>query len=131
MKISKFIDGTKIQINELLSKFGYEIKLNNKKKSFNLVFNNLIRGKNINLVFDIGANEGSFVTDLLKNGYKGKIIAFEPLLKVYQQLSEKYHTYPNIILENCAVGNANLENIEINISKNLVSSSVLNIVQAT
>jgi FkbM family methyltransferase len=127
MKISKFIDGTKSQINELLSKFGYEIKLNNKKKSFNLVFNSLIKEKKINLVLDIGANEGSFISYLLKNNYKEKIIAFEPLLKVYQKLSEKFHKYPNIILENCAVGNINLENIEINISKNLVSSSVLNI----
>src|ERR1035437_3877814 len=100
MKISKFIDGTKSQINELLSKFGYEIKLYNNKKSFNLVFNSLIKQKKINLVFDIGANEGSFVSDLLKNGYKGKIIAFEPLLKVYQKLSERYHSYPDIILEN-------------------------------
>ena len=53
MKISKYIDRAKIQINMMLNKFGYEIKLNGKNESFNLVFNQLIKEKNINLIFEL------------------------------------------------------------------------------
>lgn len=130
MKISKYIDRAKIQINMMLNKFGYEIKLNGKNESFNLVFNQLIKEKNINLIFDIGANQGSFIDYIIKSGYKNKIIAFEPLSQAYKSLLEKYQAYPNIFLENYAVGNENRKNIEINISKNLVSSSILDICQS-
>ena len=32
----------------------------------------------INLIFDIGANSGQFASSVLENGFKGKIISFEP-----------------------------------------------------
>jgi len=41
---------------------------------------------NIDTVFDVGANIGQFGVDLRRNGYKGNIISFEPVLANFHGL---------------------------------------------
>ena len=83
--------------------------------------------KKINFIFDVGANEGQFVKELRYYGYKGNFLSFEPILKVHKKLlinsakDEKWKVY-----EPTALGSKNSETT-INISKNLVSSSILKI----
>lgn len=80
---------------------------------------------NINLVFDVGANIGQFASELRLYGYTGKIISFEPLPQAYKALIKKAEHDDNwIIPPLCAVG-AEIGEIEINVSQNLVSSSIL------
>jgi len=70
-------------IRFILKKFGYQISpiagLHNSSPTF---FNNF----KINKVFDIGANIGQYAMNLRKQGYKGKIISFEPLPNAYKKL---------------------------------------------
>jgi FkbM family methyltransferase len=79
----------------------------------------------IDLVFDIGANEGQFAMELREGGYKSRIISFEPLEKPFDKLSvlsrndSAWSVHPR-----CAVGDI-LGAIDINISENSVSSSIL------
>jgi FkbM family methyltransferase len=79
----------------------------------------------INVVFDIGANEGQFAKEIREHGYSGKIISFEPLtsarknLLAFAALDLGWHVH-----EQSAIGNQNGE-IEIHIAGNSVSSSVL------
>lgn len=83
--------------------------------------------KNIDYLFDVGANEGQFVKELRYYGFNGEILSFEPVLSVHEKLKknssrdEKWK-----IFEPIALGNKNSEN-SINISKNTVSSSIFNI----
>ena len=86
-----------------------------------------LKENNIEYVFDIGANEGQFAQELRYYGFKNKIISFEPLIEEHKKLvlnsskDSKWNVYKRI-----AVGNKNSQNV-INVSKNSVSSSILNI----
>ena len=86
---------------------------------------NTLKMTGINVVFDIGANEGQFAKEIREHGYSGKIISFEPLtsarknLLAFAALDLGWHVH-----EQSAIGNQNGE-IEIHIAGNSVSSSVL------
>ena len=85
----------------------------------------LLKYYNINKIFDVGANTGQYAETLFNNGYTGKIVSFEPFSKAYNTLLLKKNKNKQwIIAERCAIGEEDKE-IFINISKNLVSSSIL------
>ena len=84
----------------------------------------------VDMVLDIGANVGQFASELRSVGYKGILVSFEPLSAAHMALSEaagrdpKWHVYPR-----GAIGDHDGE-IEINIARNSVSSSVLPMTEA-
>ena len=79
----------------------------------------------INCVFDIGANTGQFAKELRKVGYKGKIISFEPLSDAHDELIKAATNDPLwIVHPRAAIGDFDGD-ININISGNSVSSSIL------
>jgi FkbM family methyltransferase len=79
----------------------------------------------IDLVFDVGANDGGYARSARLDGYKGRIVSFEPLPEAHKLLLEKSKNDANwIIHERCAVG-SELGEAEINISQNSASSSLL------
>lgn len=106
---------------------GYEISRINKEGTHIYRLKKYIDLLNINLVLDVGANKGQFARKVRNIGYEGKILSFEPLNEVYEELminslnDKKWDIHPK-----CAVGNSNSD-ILINVSKNFASSSVLNI----
>ncbi len=79
----------------------------------------------IELVVDVGANTGQFASELRSAGYLHEILSFEPLAKAHRTLiaaaarDPKWQVHPR-----CAIGSRDGE-IEINVSANSVSSSVL------
>ncbi|MBU3553986.1 FkbM family methyltransferase [Polynucleobacter sp. UB-Piko-W3] len=84
----------------------------------------------IDLVIDVGANAGQYAQRLRFGGYRGKIISIEPLKSAHEQLLVASRNDPNWdVLPRCALGAINGE-IEINISKNSVSSSILPMMSA-
>lgn len=83
--------------------------------------------KKIDCIFDIGANEGQFAKEIRYYGYKNEIISFEPLKAEFEKLKSNSKNDNNwTVYQRCAVGNKNTE-LEINVSKNSVSSSILKI----
>jgi FkbM family methyltransferase len=81
--------------------------------------------QNIDLVIDVGANQGQYANQLFELGYVGKVLSFEPLSAVYPKLQAASKIYPNwAVAERCAVGDLDGD-IEINISQNTFSSSIL------
>jgi FkbM family methyltransferase len=79
----------------------------------------------IDLVLDVGANEGQFATEIRRGGYTGNIVSFEPLSEAHGKLLQasdgdsRWNIYPR-----CALGDHNGE-VEINIAGNSLSSSIL------
>jgi len=84
-----------------------------------------LRHFNIDLVIDIGANEGQFAKELRAGGYSGRIVSFEPLSAAYGRLlQESNHDSDWHVHQRCALGDCPGE-VELNISGNSVSSSIL------
>lgn len=79
----------------------------------------------IDLILDVGANEGQFCESLRESGYTGRMVSFEPLSSAYENLLIASSRDSNwLVHPRCAVGDS-IGEIEINISANSVSSSVL------
>jgi len=86
----------------------------------------LIRQEQINLVLDVGANTGQFVQELRAAGYRGRIVSFEPLASAHQRLRKHAEGDPNwTVADRTAIG-AESGSVEIHVSENSVSSSILN-----
>jgi len=109
-------------IRKIGNKFGVDVKMTDEE----ILIKQMIYNK-IDLIFDIGANTGQFSNMIFKLGYKGKIVSFEPLTSAYSKLIERSKNISGwTIAEQCAIGEEDGE-IEINISKNSISSSPLKI----
>ena len=120
----------KSSIRKGLNFFGLEVHRFNSASSPKarlLAFMHMAR---IDLVFDIGANEGQFVQGLREGGYKGEAISIEPgadafaLLLSNAKKDSAWTVHPR-----CAVG-ASCGAIRLNVSANSVSSSVLQMLSA-
>jgi FkbM family methyltransferase len=87
----------------------------------------ILNWNKVDYVIDIGANRGQFAVGLLDFGYKGKIVSFEPVGSVHQELSKVASKYDRWeVAKQIAIGSENGE-VEINVSDNSVFSSILNI----
>ena len=104
---------------------GIEIGRYSPITSSNAKLERLISACHIDLVIDVGANKGQFALEIRERGYRGKIFSVEPLSDAYDLLlrqAEDDHDW--VIAPRAAVGSEDGE-IEINISGNSVSSSIL------
>ena len=115
---------------KIFQNFGILIRKYNPATSEELRRIKLLEHYNIDLVFDIGANKGQYAMGIMDAGYKNKIVSFEPLSSVHSIIeaeSKKYSSWT--VAPRCAVG-AKKEEIEINISANSVSSTLLNMLDS-
>ncbi len=84
----------------------------------------LLRHHGINLVFDVGANEGQWARQLRVLGYRGRIVSFEPLGTPFDKLERARRGDPLWVAERLAVGETPGE-ASMNVAGNSVSSSFL------
>ncbi len=117
-------------IKKIFKNFGILICKYNPSTSEELRRIQLLKDYNIDLVFDIGANMGQYATDIIETGYTRTIVSFEPLTSAYKIIESKSKKYSNwTVAPRCAIGSKR-EEIEINISANLVSSTLLNMLDS-
>jgi len=122
MKFKTFL---KIISNQFLNKFGINLTRYNLNESFEYRLNYFLEKRKIDCVFDIGANIGQYSKFLRRIGYKKKIISFEPLHNEFNQLKKNSIPDTNWQIYNFGIGDKN-EDVDINISENSQSSSILN-----
>ncbi len=115
---------SEILTRKIGNKFGVDVKMTDEEVLLKQLKYNMI-----DLIFDIGANTGQFSVMLFKLGYNGRIVSFEPLSSAYEELKNKSKKFTGwTIAGRCALGDVDGE-IDINISKNSISSSPLKIME--
>jgi len=90
----------------------------------------LLSSHGVNLVFDVGANIGQFGQLLREGGYRGRIVSFEPLSVARKLLLAASRKDPLWEVAPCAAIGSDDGEIEIHVSGNWMSSSVLDMVDA-
>ena len=83
----------------------------------------LIRERGVDLVLDVGANDGPFARQLREAGYRGRIVSFEPQAAAYAALRGAAAADPLWECRNVAVG-ADEGEVVLNIAANSSSSSL-------
>lgn len=112
-------------IKHIGRRFGLEVCKYNVYSSHSLQLQKLLSYNKIETIIDIGANAGRYAIDIRTNGFKGRIISFEPLSDAYNLLKKNSREDAEwIVPGRMALGNENGE-IEINVSANSESSSIL------
>ncbi|MFL5764360.1 MAG: FkbM family methyltransferase [Bacteroidia bacterium] len=115
---------------KIFQNFGILIRKYNPATSEELRRIRLFGHYDIDLVFDIGANKGQYAKGIMDAGYKGRIVSFEPLSAVHAIIaSEAKGSATWEVAPRCAIG-AKKEEIEIHISANSVSSTLLNMLDS-
>lgn len=116
-------------INQLLHTVGIELVKHNPRNNAALRRSLFLKKFKFDCVVDVGANIGGFRDELRELGYTGVIHSIEPIVSLYKVLEAKAKSDANWKLHHCALGDQ-IKDIEINISSNLHSSSVLDILDA-
>lgn len=120
--MSRFL---KAGIRKTLRMFDLELSRSRPSNSSAAQLLKALKVAGINLVFDIGANEGQFASEIREFGYTGKIVSFEPLSSAREKLLAFASADPDsVVHDQAAIGDLDGQ-IEIYIAGNSVSSSVL------
>ncbi len=107
-----------------IRKKGLEIFVPGVSDKLSVNYRKLFSHFQIDLLFDVGANEGQYAEAMRKLGYDKELISFEPVKATYDKLSQKASGSTNWKTCNFALGDTDGEEY-INVSKNTVSSSML------
>lgn len=110
--------------NKILNLFGYDLIKSKKSPTLISHISQLIKIHKIDLILDVGANDGQFARLLRDFGYKGQIFSFEPVKNTFNKL---IHTSKNDELWKVfqfGLGDK-VETLEINVSVASDLSSIL------
>ncbi len=87
-----------------------------------------LEDRKIDVVIDVGANVGQFGESLRAEGYRGRIISFEPIGAEFEVLSKKAAADSNWEAHRCALGAA-AGTARLHVSKLSVYSSILGLAE--
>lgn len=121
---------SKQKIKKLLHTLGVEVHRYHPTASPLARLMAALRTFDIDMVIDIGANDGQFAKELRAGGYTREIVSFEPLTSAHARLLEtSRHDSAWQVHSRCALGDRQGE-VELNIAGNSVSSSILPMLSA-
>jgi FkbM family methyltransferase len=110
--------------NKLAVFFGVRLIQDDVASNPAIMLKRLIDRFQVNLFLDVGANAGQTSLKLISNGYKGRILSFEPVPKPYKELARKAARFSNWKALPVAIGDFN-GFVDVHVAGNLESSSVL------
>jgi FkbM family methyltransferase len=104
---------------------GSELARSYSEREWKRQFVKQLESRQVDVVFDVGANSGQYTTGLRRAGFNGRIVSFEPLLGPFSLLESKASKDPFWDCQRCALGDFD-GTISINVAGNAgESSSVL------
>jgi FkbM family methyltransferase len=104
---------------------GYELTRRIKHPNLNAHIHNLIKHYDINLVLDVGANNGQFAQMLRAEGFDGLIHSFEPVSETYKKLQQASSADANWQVHQLALGDS-CGTADVNVTEGSEFSSLLN-----
>jgi FkbM family methyltransferase len=116
----------KKRFKRIIHALGYDVHSHNIFTSEDVLLKTILEHFNIRTVLDVGANEGQFGSKIIDLGYSGKIYSFEPIVSVHKMLTQNASKFPQWSAINMGIGNKE-EELMINVSENLASSSVFEV----
>jgi FkbM family methyltransferase len=129
-KLNNPLPKYKSNIKKYIRKFGWDIKRIHPDTSDSEQLSKALNFYSIDTIFDIGANIGQFAKELREVGFCGRIISFEPLPLPYKSLVMQSKMDPKWdIHPQAAIGDFD-GIIDIHISGNSLSSSILPMLDA-
>jgi len=112
-------------VKTALNRFGFEItRVGGLNTGFSEHLRNVLRAKSIDCVIDVGANSGQYGAELRKLGFKGFIVSFEPVKKVFLELERHAKSDDKWLCYNFALGDVEAKK-PINVYGSTVFSSFL------
>jgi FkbM family methyltransferase len=114
----------------LFRRFGIEIRRYHPNNSEHCATHLLLRHLHVDLVLDVGANEGQYAESLLQGGYSGQILSFEPLSRPHALLTARAARYPRWAVQARTAVGESPGVATIHVAGNSVSSSLLPALQA-
>lgn len=120
----------KSDLKRAIRSLGFDLRRYTPENSEDLRFTRVLSRRNVNLIFDVGANTGQFGEFLRNLGYHGRIVSFEPISGAWERLVQRsssdalWEISPRV-----AVGDRDAE-VQLHISANSVSSSLLDMLGA-
>ena len=117
-------------IKKLARYFGIDVRRYEPQTSEDARVQALLLFNRIDLIFDVGANVGQYANKIRSQGYRGKIVSFEPLSDAYRQLLQNSSKDADwIVAPRAVIGDEDRE-VDINISENSLSSSIMPMLQS-
>jgi FkbM family methyltransferase len=112
-------------VQELFQRFGWDVRRTGYSSSEEVLLARFLSIACPTEVFDVGANIGQYGLSLRKCGFAGRIVSFEAIPSVHARLmAVAARDQDWIVAPCCALGRAPGE-IQINLARNSVSSSLL------
>lgn len=106
-------------------RLGLEVHRYNAAQSTEARLLSMMQAHQVDLVLDVGANDGGYVKHLRQGGYDGAVISFEPLSSAHEALCRTAQADTRwTVAPRCALGDAHSE-VDIHIAGNSTSSSLL------
>lgn len=91
-------------VRAIIKYFGYALVSQDELPLIENHIMNVVTRFNINVVLDVGANNGQFVQSMRSVGYTGKIISFEPVKETFNKLLENNKRDTNFTAEQVGLG---------------------------
>jgi FkbM family methyltransferase len=108
-----------------LRRVGFEIRRWTVENSPDAQVARIVAHLGIDLVLDVGANEGQYAEMLRANGYQGRIVSFEPLSMPHAKLLERTRHDAGWVVAPCAALGDTAGEVVIHVAGNSLSSSLL------
>jgi FkbM family methyltransferase len=116
-------------VQRLARNLGYEVRRYRPHRDAFRRLQLALQRREVGVVLDVGANTGQFARALRAAGYGATIISFEPLSDAYAKLTAYAKRDPFWTIAPRSALGAKHGTIEINVSRNSQSSSILNVLE--
>lgn len=110
-------------VQHRLLKCGVEVRRSRPERTLAGARQMLLRERAIDVVIDVGANQGQFASSIRDQGWQGRIVSFEPSSDPFARLARNMAGDPNWEGGNYAIG-ATSGTVSLNVASNSWSSSI-------